>query len=66
MAEIGKYSAFPPIKGKILGVRRVQDRGRVQIPKSARTKLRLKDGDDVYWVEGLDGQISIVKGVAIE
>lgn len=66
MAEIGKYSASPNIKGKILGVRTIQDRGRVQIPKSARTKLRVKDGDDVYWVEGLDGKIYIAKGVAIE
>jgi len=66
MAEIGKYSVPPNIKGKILGVRTVQDRGRVQIPKSARTKLHIQDGDDVYWVEGSDGKIYIAKSVAIE
>ena len=60
-----RYGVEPKVKGKILGVRQVQDRGRVQIPRHAKKKLNIKDGDSVYWVE-LDQKIYIMKAVAIK
>ena len=49
MPDFGKYTVTG-IKGEIVGVRKVQDRGRVQIPRRVREALDLKDGDYVYWV----------------
>lgn len=60
------YDVTPQIKGKILGVRTVQDHGRVQIPRSARTKLKITDGDDVYWIEDAEGKIYIAKAVELK
>lgn len=66
VAEIQtKYQVTTKIEGTIIGVRQVQNRGRVQIPKIVRDKLRLKDGDAVYWVD--DGsKFYIAKAVAIK
>lgn len=61
-----KYKVTVEIKGKIVGVRQIQDRGRVQIPKTVRKILNLKDGDSVYWIDGGDGKIYIVKQVEME
>jgi len=57
----GKYEVAVEIKGKIVGVRKIQDRGRVQIPVEIRRALGLKDGDSIYWVHGLDGRFYITK-----
>ena len=46
-----RYQINEPIKGEILGVRLIQNHGRVQIPKAVRGILQIKDGDCVYWVE---------------
>jgi AbrB family looped-hinge helix DNA binding protein len=64
-----KASTYPvstQIKGTILGVRTVQNRGRVQIPKVVRNKLQISDGDNVYWIEDLDGKICIAKAVELK
>jgi len=58
------YRVSPEVKGKIIGVRTIQDRGRVQIPKIIRDKLQLKDGDQAYWVES-NGKFHIIKAVEI-
>jgi len=60
------YEVVPEIKGRIVGVRRVQDRGRVQIPKEVRDVLKIEDGDDLYWVRGLDGRFYIAKAVELK
>jgi len=60
-----KYVIESKIEGTILGVRQVQDKGRIQIPKTVRDKLNLRDGDSVYWVEG-EGIIYIIKALKIE
>jgi AbrB family looped-hinge helix DNA binding protein len=54
------YEVIEEIKGVIVGVRQVQDRGRVQIPKKIREEMKLRDGDAVYWVR-LNGRYYIVK-----
>jgi len=51
------------IKGEIMGVRTVQNRGRLQIPKKIRDLIGLEDGDSVYWLRGLDGRFYITKAV---
>mgnify|MGYP001052223283 CR=1 FL=1 len=61
----GKYAVTPDIKGVILGVRKIVERGRVQIPKEVRNQLNVKDGDYVYWVKTLDGKILVAKAVEI-
>jgi len=53
------------IKGTILGVRQLQDRGRLQVPKDVREDLGLVEGDDVYWIKGLDGRIYVMKATEI-
>jgi len=66
MADLGsKYAVIPEIKGTILGVTHVQPRGRIQIPKSVRDKLGVKERDPVYWIECPDGRITIIKAVEI-
>jgi AbrB family looped-hinge helix DNA binding protein len=66
VTEAAKYDATPTLTGEILGRRKIQDRGRVQIPDLARKKLNIKDGDHVYWVEGLDRRIYITKVVTFK
>ena len=56
-----KYRVTTEIVGTIVAVRQVQDRGRVQIPKTVREALNLKDGDSVYWVHAPDGKFYIAK-----
>ena len=63
--EQSKYQVVVEVKGTILGVREIQDRGRVQIPKKAREKLNIKDGDSIYWIE-LGDRVYISKAVKIE
>lgn len=53
------------IKGEIMGVRTVQNRGRLQIPKKIRDLIKLEDGDSVYWLRGLDGRFYITKAVEL-
>ncbi len=48
-----------------MGVRTVQDRGRLQIPKKVRELIGLEDGDSVYWIQGLDGRFYIAKAVEL-
>ena len=60
-----KYVVTPDIKGEILGVRTIQNRGRIQIPKKIRDLIDLKDGDSVYWLHGLDGRFYIAKAVEL-
>ena len=59
-----KYLVNTDVKGTILGVRQIQDRGRVQIPKRIREKLNIVTGDLVYWVE-LGERIYLTKVVKI-
>jgi len=61
-----RYVVTEKVKGVIVGVRKVQDRGRVQIPKMIREKMRLKDGDSVYWVIDPEGKYFIVKAGEVE
>jgi len=61
-----KYKVAVEIKGTIVGVRQVQDRGRIQIPKTVREALNLKDGDSVYWIHGSDGKFYIAKAGELE
>lgn len=58
------YRVTPELKGRVIGVRTIQDRGRVQIPKVIREKLQLKDSDEVYWIES-NGKFYIIKAVEI-
>ncbi len=60
-----EYSITSDITGEILGVRTVQNRGRIQIPKKIRDSIDLKDGDNVYWLRGLDGRFYIAKAVEL-
>lgn len=56
-----RYAITADIKGEIVGVRTVQDRGRLQIPRKVRDIIGLEDGDSVYWIQGLDGRFYIAK-----
>ena len=58
------YLVITEVKGLILGVRKMQNRGRVQIPKKVREKLKMKEGDSVYWVEH-ENMICVTKAVKI-
>ena len=60
-----EYIVTTGIKGEILGVRTVQNRGRIQIPKKIRDSINLKDGDNIYWIRGLDGRFYIAKAVEL-
>jgi len=61
----GKYGSVQEVLGTIVGVRKLQDRGRVQIPKEVRDELHLEDGDGVYWIRGSDGRYYISKATSI-
>lgn len=68
MGNVGiepKYPVTTEIKGTIIGIYKVQDRGRVQIPPEVRTKLDIKDGDKIFWIKGYDGKFTIVKAEKI-
>jgi AbrB family looped-hinge helix DNA binding protein len=65
MAKVGKYRIVT-IEGEIIGVRKVQDKGRVQIPKAIRDELELKDGDSAYWIKSPEGKFYIIKATRIE
>jgi AbrB family looped-hinge helix DNA binding protein len=56
-----KYQPTDKIIGEILGVRVVQNHGRIQLPKTVREKLLIKDGDKAYWIEDTDGRITLRK-----
>ncbi len=60
-----RYTITTDITGEIMGVRTVQDRGRLQIPKKVRDLIGLEDGDSVYWIQGLDGRFYIAKAVEL-
>ncbi len=62
---VQRYTITTDIKGEIVGVRTVQDRGRLQIPKKVRELIGLEDGDSVYWIQGLDGRFYIAKAVEL-
>lgn len=62
----GRYAVGQPeVKGTILGVRQLQDRGRLQVPKEVRKYLDLEEGEDVYWIKGTDGRIYVMKATEI-
>jgi len=60
-----RYTVIPDIKGEIIGVRKVQDRGRLQVPREVRDSIGLEEGDSVYWLRGLDGRFYIAKAVEL-
>jgi len=60
-----RYTVMPDIKGEIIGVRKIQDRGRLQVPKEIRDSIGLEEGDSVYWLRGLDGRFYIAKSVEL-
>jgi bifunctional DNA-binding transcriptional regulator/antitoxin component of YhaV-PrlF toxin-antitoxin module len=66
VAEIkSKYAVTTTdVKGMILEVSKVQDRGRTQIPKIVREKLKVEDEDRIYWVE-FDEKIYVMKAVKV-
>lgn len=55
-----------PPKGDILAVRKVANRGRVQIPGTIKRELGVVDGDRVWWIRNLAGEICLTKAVKIE
>ena len=59
--SISKYQTTERVDGEILGVRQIQDHGRIQIPKIVRDRLELKDGDSAYWIEDNEGKIVLRK-----
>ncbi len=62
----GRYIVRGDVRGLIVGVRQVQDRGRIQIPKFVRKRLGLEDGDSVYWVyNAAEERFYIVKAVEL-
>jgi len=66
MGSRGKYTIEQPgVKGTILGVRQLQDRGRLQVPKEVREDLSLVEGNFVYWIKGSDGRIYVMKATEI-
>ena len=62
---LSKYQVTERIDGEIVGVRQIQDHGRIQIPKMVRNKLQLKDGDNAYWIEDKEGKIVLRKASQI-
>jgi len=60
-----KYQTTERIEGEILGVRQIQEHGRIQVPKIIRDKLQLRDGDNAYWIEDREGKIVLKKAVKI-
>lgn len=58
------YEIVEELKGTIVGVRKVQDKGRIQIPKKIREEMGLSDGDAVYWVSR-DGRYYIARAKAL-
>jgi len=60
-----KYLVTSDIKGEILGVRTLQNRGRIQVPKKVRDIIGIEDGDSIYWIQGLDGRLYIAKSVEL-
>ena len=65
-ADRGSFKVTYDISGEIVGVRKIQDRGRVQIPLEIRKALDLNDGDKVYWIHGLDGRFYIIKARSLQ
>ncbi len=69
MGKVGNRGSYvvgqPEIKGTILGVRQLRDRGRLQVPKVVREELGIRDGDGVYWIKGIDDIIYIIKATEI-
>lgn len=65
MATPGTFEVSTEIKGEMLGRRKIQDRGRVQIPQLVRKELHISDGDYIYWIKGLDGRIYMTKVVKL-
>ena len=62
---IKRYTVTADIQGEIMGVRKIQDRGRLQVPRKVRDLIGLEDGDSVYWIQGLDGRFYIAKAVEL-
>lgn len=65
MSADSKYQISQKVEGEIVGVRDLQNRGRIQVPVEIRRDLNLKDGDHVYWIRTKDGKYCISKAVAI-
>jgi len=55
-----------PPKGDILAVRRVANRGRVQIPGKIKRELGIGDGDTVWWIRNRAGEICLTKAITME
>lgn len=54
-----------PIKGTVIGVRTIKNRGRIQVPKTIRDALNFDTGDKICWIKGLDGRFYIAKAVEL-
>lgn len=48
-----------------LGISRLYQHGKTQIPSDVRHKMDLKDGDRLYYIEETDGRIFIAKAPAL-
>jgi len=65
MSTDSKYQVSEKIEGEFIGVRQLQNRGRLQVPVEIRKSLNLADGDRVYWVKTRDGKYCIAKAIPI-
>lgn len=49
----------------IIGVRTLQAKGRVQVPKEILDAQDLKENDRVFWIQSPDGKFSLVKSFKV-
>ena len=65
IAQTEGYGAGEKTEGKIVAVRHIQDHGRIQIPKKIRSKLKLAEGDEAYWIEDRTGKFYLCKSCVV-
>ena len=65
MSTDSKYQVSQKIEGEFIGVRQLQNRGRLQVPVAIRRDMGLTDGDHVYWIKTRDGKYCIAKATII-
>ena len=60
------YPVTKEIKGTFMGLRKIQDRGRIQIPLKIRDALGLNNEDEAYWIKSPEGLFYIIKATEFE
>lgn len=43
-------------RGSIIAVRKLQHKGRIQVPKEVQMSLKISEGDSIFWVKTTDGK----------